>query len=86
VKNMGTTTTSLLRIAPLVIVGLCLLLAGCEDDKLAEHRARREAMWEGATVVRICVDGTRIYRMHDGRFIARKGWAESPVEGPEVCK
>lgn len=48
-----------------------------------DNAERSKATWEGATIVRICFDGTRIYRMRDGSY--RTSWNDLKIESPEVC-
>jgi hypothetical protein len=88
-KGMGTTAASLFRGSSLVIIGLCLLLGGCDNaEREAAQRAReaRQALWADAKAVRICVDGTYIYKLNDGTYRAVTGWGQYLVDGPEVCR
>jgi hypothetical protein len=56
-----------------------LMLAGCGSSE------PEPSVYDGAVVVKICVDGTRIYRLRDGRFVTG-GWGASLVENAEtVC-
>lgn len=63
------------RLVPLLAM---VLLAGCEADD------RIHAKWDGAVTVKICADGTHIYRLRDGTYNA--GGFVDPVENPNtVC-
>lgn len=46
-----------------------LFLASCGDSE-QEQKAKDDFnnKWENAVIVRICFDGTRIYRLPDGKF------------------
>jgi hypothetical protein len=53
----------------------------------ASYMAFQQVM-EKKNIVRICPDGTRIYRYSDGRFMAvGTGWGSTTetVPGPEIC-
>jgi hypothetical protein len=55
-----------------------LVLCGCE-----RQTTELERQWEGATILRVCRDGTHIFRLRDGT--ARNGWNRL-VENPDtVC-
>jgi hypothetical protein len=67
-----------LAFAPLLAL---LILTGCGADADIE---RIQKKWADAVVIRICVDGTRIYRLNDGTYNA--GAFVDPVEDPNtVC-
>lgn len=54
-----------------------LMLTACEPSETEKY-------WAGTVVVRICRDGTNIYRLPDGRFFT--GGYPRLVERPEtVC-
>jgi hypothetical protein len=66
----------------LLIVLTGLILSSCSDPNAALKSQRIQ----GAIIVRICADGTFIYRLRDGSFVTG-GWGEQPVESPEtVCQ
>ena len=59
-----------------------LLLTGCEDERSRKLQDR----WDGAVLVRVCRDGTHIFRLNDGTH-RTGGLSASPVENPEkVCQ
>ena len=61
---------------------LALLLTGCED----EHSRKLDEQWRGAVLVKVCRDGTHIYRLSDGKH-RTGGLGASWVENPEtVCQ
>jgi uncharacterized lipoprotein YmbA len=56
-----------------------LTLAGCGASE------PEPSVYDGAVVVKICADGSRIFRLQDGRFVAG-GWGAHLVDNPEtVC-
>jgi hypothetical protein len=59
------------------------LLAGCSDDE----RARKlDEQWKGAVLVKVCRDGTYVYRLSDGKH-RTGGLAAAYVDNPEtVCQ
>lgn len=60
-----------------VVLAALLLLTGCGDSAVTPGR------WEGAVVVRICRDGSYIFRLRDGAYV--DAYAH-PIEDPEkVC-
>jgi hypothetical protein len=64
-----------------LLLSAALLLVGCSDPEADALRAK----WDGAVIVKICVDGTRIYRLHDGRYFSG-GIGSNEVENPgTVC-
>lgn len=66
----------------IMLVGLALFLSGCGDSP--EEIARKE-YWNSGRLVKICRDGTRIYRMKDGRYFTG-GLFPNLIEFPEtVC-
>lgn len=67
-------------VAVIALVGW--LVSGLADDMRERDKAAR-AEWEGAKIVRICFDGTRIFRMRDGSY--RTSLSSIPVESPDVC-
>ncbi len=70
-------TEFMFRVCSLLVV---LILAGCD----APGDAARKAKWDGAVVVRICRDGSYIYRLRNGEFWT--AWPNQRVESPEtVC-
>ena len=46
--------------------------------------SEREKKWDGAVIVRICRDGTHIYRLKDG--LLHTGGFGGVVESLEVCQ
>lgn len=52
-------------------------------EQSAKWRAA-DRVWHGAVVVKICHDGTRIYRLSDGRLVTG-GLGASEVSSPDVC-
>lgn len=52
-----------------------------------EEIEEQQRLWDGAVVLRICRDGTRIFRLHDGRVVVG-GWMQTPDPGrtpEEIC-
>jgi hypothetical protein len=67
---------------PLLALTLLALLTGCEDY---ERQRKLEEMWAKAVLVKVCIDGTRIYRLEGGLYVTG-GWGTAIVENPEtVC-
>lgn len=61
-------------------IAICaLLLVGCSASD------PEPSVTDGAVIVKICIDGSRIFRLRDGRFMAG-GWGGTLVDNPEtVC-
>ena len=44
--------------------------------------------FENATVVKICRDGTKVFRMEDGEYrvpASSSGWRSFHADGPDIC-
>jgi hypothetical protein len=41
--------------------------------------------WDRATVVRVCHDGTKVFRMDDGDYQVRTNWRSYHAESADVC-
>ena len=61
---------------------LAMLLAGCDD----ERSRKLNEQWDGAVLVKVCRDGTYVYRLSDGEH-RTGGLAAAYVDDPEtVCQ
>jgi len=61
------------------IMALAVALSACGEQKA------ETSIFDDAVIVKICADGSRIFRLNDGRFIAG-GWGQRLVEDPQtVC-
>lgn len=63
----------------IVILSFGALLSSCSQEPAPP------SVYDGAKLVKICTDGTRIYKLIDGRFVAG-GWGIDFLDNPEtIC-
>jgi hypothetical protein len=67
-----------------------LMLAGCEESERDKKIREAEALWRSASVLKVCIDGTRVYKIN-GRIALERSWTiwlqyvEGGVSANEVC-
>jgi hypothetical protein len=70
-----------------VIVALMAWTAISSQSEFNERTAAREKMWAAAVVVRICRDGTHVFRLHSGEHWTSGRHSSALVADPDkVCQ
>lgn len=67
-----------------LVIGVFAIAINVIQNK-SNETAQIKAEWDAAVVIKICTDGTRIYRMPSGKY-RMSGLGGSSVSGPEVCQ
>lgn len=62
------------------IVYAAKFVASTIDDK-----RKHEEFWRGSSVVRICRDGTRIFKLKDGRYVTGVSYPQLVEDPDTVC-
>jgi hypothetical protein len=71
---------------PFLAIALLMLLTGCEDEEAKRVRLVAEEQARQIVLVKVCIDGTHVFRHHDGRYFTG-GLFPTRVENPQtVCQ
>jgi len=73
----------LLGLLVIMLVGALMLFTGWLMGAFEPRENPYKGLFEGAVVVRVCRDGTRIYRLTDHRIVIG-GWAEIPDPNRDI--
>lgn len=69
----------------LILCVAMAVLSGCQTEAERAATDAAQELWRGAVVVKICRNGTHVYRLRDGRHFTG-GLFNQSVDNPEtVC-
>jgi hypothetical protein len=69
----------------LILIGMSIVFFNHLASLDAQYEAEK-SFWSGSVVVRVCRDGSRVYRLKDGSHYVGKGWASQYAIGPDICE
>lgn len=76
----------ILVVAFAVMISFAWLLISAIDSVVTEQDTERKEIWRGAVVVRVCRDGTHIWKLRDGRMQSGWGVTFDPKREPkDIC-
>lgn len=73
-----------------LFVGFVLLLLSCFlawviDRSVSSGEEETRMLWDGASLVKICTSGTRIFQLKDGRYITKDNRQDVIKDPTTVC-